>query len=194
MTHELVGLLAFAFVGTVSPGPNNAVLWASGLRFGWRPTVPHVVGTAIGMGAIIVGVAAGIGAALHAIPAAETALKVVGSLYLLYIAFLVARGGTVKRADVAAPLTVWQAVWFQCLNPKAWIFSLAAVATFLPEGRPMAVVTFTAVLMAVVVVSASIWAAGGVALGHVLDDERSRRAVSIILAVLLVASVALIWI
>ncbi|MGH2594718.1 MAG: LysE family translocator [Actinomycetota bacterium] len=193
MTNEL-GLIVFAFVGTVSPGPNNAVLWASGLRFGFRPTVPHLVGTAIGMGSIILAVAAGIGAALHAVPGAETALKVVGSLYLVYIAYLVVRGGTVNRADVAAPLTVWQAVWFQCLNPKAWVFSVAAVAAFLPEGKPVAVVTFTAVVLAVVVVSSSIWAAGGVALGLVLDDERSRRAVSITLAALLVASVALIWI
>jgi len=194
VTHELAGLIAFAFVGTVSPGPNNAVLWASGLRFGFRPSVPHLVGTAIGMGAIIIALAAGIGAALHAVPAAEVALKVVGSIYLLYIAFLVLRGGTVKRADVAAPLTVWQAIWFQCLNPKAWVFSVAAVASFLPPGGPMAVVAFTAVLLIVVVVSSSIWAAGGVALGHVLDDERSRRAVSVTLAALLVASVALIWI
>jgi threonine/homoserine/homoserine lactone efflux protein len=193
---ELAGLVAFAFVGSVSPGPNNAVLWASGLRFGFRPTVPHVLGTAVGIGALAIAIAAGIGAILQAVPAAETTLKLAGSIYLLYIAYLVLRGGSVTRKEVAAPLTLWQAIWFQWLNPKAWVFVVAAVATFLPQALPraLAIALLTAVVMLVVIGSASIWAVGGVALGQVLDDERSRRGVSITLAVLLVASVALIWI
>ena len=196
VVKELAGLVAFAFVGSVSPGPNNAVLWASGLRFGFRRTMPHVLGTAVGIGALAIAIAAGIGALLEAVPAAETALKLAGSVYLLYIAYLVLQGGSVTRKDVASPLTLWQAIWFQCLNPKAWVFAVAAVATFLPEGLPrgLAIASLTGVLMVVVVGSSSIWAVGGVALGQVLDDERSRRGVSITLAVLLVASVALIWI
>jgi threonine/homoserine/homoserine lactone efflux protein len=192
---ELAGFVAFAFVGTVSPGPNNAVLWASGLNFGFRRTWPHVLGTTIGMGALTIAIAAGIGAFLEAVPAAETVLKIAGSLYLLYIAYLVLQGGSVTRREVASPLTVWQGIWFQFLNPKAWVFIVAAVATFLPEGssRVLAIAGLTGVLMVVVVGTASIWAAGGVALGQVLDDERSRRGVSITLAVLLAASVALIW-
>ena len=94
-----MAFVAFAFVGTVSPGPNNTLLWASGMRFGFRRTLPHVVGTAIGMGALVVGVAAGIGAILDAVPAAEIALKVVGSAYLLYVAYHVLRerAGRSKR-------------------------------------------------------------------------------------------------
>ena len=85
--------VGFAFVGTVSPGPNNAVLWASGVRFGFRRTVPHVLGTAIGMGALTIGVAAGIGALVDAVPAVRIGLKVVGSAYLLFVAYLVLRSG-----------------------------------------------------------------------------------------------------
>lgn len=110
---ELVALVPFAFVGTVSPGPNNTVLWASGLRFGFRPTIPHVLGTALGIGVLVVGVAAGIGALLEAVPAAELVLKVVGSLYLLYVAYLVLGSGGVGRTEVSNPLTVWQAIAFQ---------------------------------------------------------------------------------
>ena len=84
---QVVALLAFAFVGTVSPGPNNTVLWASGLRFGFRRTVPHVLGTAFGIGLLVVAVAAGIGALSEVVPAAELVLKIVGSLYLLYVAY-----------------------------------------------------------------------------------------------------------
>jgi len=193
---ELVALLSFAFVGTVSPGPNNTVLWASGLRFGYRRTVPHVLGTALGIGLLVMAVAAGIGALFEVVPAAELVLKVVGSLYLLYVAYLVLGSGGIGRAEVSDPLSVWQAIAFQCVNPKAWIFAIAAVGTFLPGALPwiVGVLALTATLMVVVVGSSSIWAVGGAALGRVVDDERKRRVISIGLASLLVASVALLWI
>jgi len=196
MQTELVALVGFAFAGSVSPGPNNAVLWASGMRFGFRRTVPHVLGTALGIGALALGVAAGIGAVLKAVPAAELALKAVGSAYLLYVALMVLRGGGIGRAEVTHPMTIWQAIAFQCVNPKAWIFAIAAVGTFLPTAPPwaIAVTMLTSILMLVVVGSSSIWAAGGAALGRVVDNDRARRAVSVVLAGLLVVSVALIWI
>lgn len=193
---ELAALAAFAFVGSVSPGPNNTLLWASGLRFGSRRTIPHVVGTALGIGALVVGVAAGIGALLEAVPAAEPVLKVVGSAYLLYVAYLVLASGGVGRTEVSNPLNVWQAVAFQWLNPKAWIFAIAAVGTFLSPTLPwiVAVGLLAGTLMVVVIGSSSIWAAGGAALGRVVDNERARRIITIGLAALLVASGALIWV
>jgi threonine/homoserine/homoserine lactone efflux protein len=194
--NDLVGLVAFAFVGTVSPGPNNTVLWASGLRFGFRRTVPHVLGTALGIGALVVGVAAGIGALFEAVPAAELVLKVVGSLYLLYVAYLVLGSVGVGRTEVSNPFSLWQAIAFQWVNPKAWIFVIAAAGTFLPPALPwlVGVVVLTGTLMIVVIGSSSIWAAGGAGLGRMIDDERVRRVVSITLAFLLVASVVLLWV
>lgn len=196
MANELLALVGFAFVGTVSPGPNNAVLWASGMRFGFRRTFPHVIGTALGMAILVLGVAAGIGALLEALPAAEVALKVVGSVYLLSVAFLVVRGGGVGPADVSHPLSVWQGIALQGVNPKAWVFTIAVVGTFLPHDLPwpVGVGLLTGILMVIVVGSSSIWAAGGAALGRVVENERARRVVSIALALLLVASVALLWI
>jgi threonine/homoserine/homoserine lactone efflux protein len=192
----LVALVTFAFVGSVSPGPNNTLLWASGMRFGFRRTTPHVLGTALGIGALVLGVAAGIGAVLDAEPQVDVALKVVGSAYLLYVAFLVLGGGAVGRTDIAHPLTLLQAIGFQCVNPKAWIFAIAAVGTFLPRElhRFVGAALLTGVLMVVVTGSSSIWAAGGAGLGRIMDDERARRRVDVFLAVLLVASVALIWV
>ena len=194
--NELVAFLGFAFVGTVSPGPNNTVLWASGMTFGFRPTIAHVLGTAFGMGTLVLGVAAGIGALVDAVPAAELLLKVVGSVYLLWLALQVVASGSIGRTEVSHPLSLRQGAAFQWVNPKAWVFTIAAVGTFLPPAVPRAVgaVLLTGILMIVVVGSSSIWAAGGAALGRVVDDERKRRAVSVALAVLLVASVALIWI
>jgi threonine/homoserine/homoserine lactone efflux protein len=128
------------------------------------------------------------------VPAAETALKIAGSAYLLLIAYRLLGTGGIGRADVSEPFTLRQAVTFQWVNPKGWVFAVAAVGTFLPPGVPVpvATATLTGVLMAVVV-SSAIWAAGGAALGRIVDGERSRRVVSVTPAVLLFASVALIW-
>ena len=194
--NHLLALVVFAFVGSVSPGPNNAVLWASGLRFGFGRTIPHVLGTALGIGVLVVGVAAGIGALLETVPALELVLKLGGSAYLLYVAYLVVGGGAVGRTDVSGPMSLWQAVAFQCVNPKAWIFAVAAVGTFLPARsvRVAGSVLLVGTIVAVVAGSSSIWAAGGAALGSVMDDEGARRVVGVVLAVLLVGSVVLIWV
>ena len=84
---ELAGLAAFSFVRTVTPGPNNVMLWASGVQFGLRPTLPHVAGISIGIGTMAVGVAAGLGVLVTAVPEVELTLRVIGSLYLLYLAY-----------------------------------------------------------------------------------------------------------
>jgi threonine/homoserine/homoserine lactone efflux protein len=192
---ELLALLAFAFVGTVSPGPNNAVLSASGLRFGFARTAPYVLGTALGMAVLLVGVAAGLGALIEAVPALELGLKIVGSAYLLFVAYRILGSGGLGRASVEAPPTLWQGLTFQCVNPKAWLFVLAAVGTFLRADLPrlLAVGVLTGAIAVVVLISSSIWAFGGAALGRLVQDARRRRAVNAALAALLVASVALIW-
>ena len=196
MLNELAALVAFAFVGSFSPGPNNALLWASGISFGFRRTVPQIVGAALGVGALVVGVGAGIGAFLDAVPAAALALKVAGSVYLLYLAWRVAASGAFSRAEVARPLGVWEAAWFQWLNPKAWVFAIALVGTFLPEEihRLAGIAILAVTVLAVVAVSFTIWAAGGAALARFVADERRRRVVNLLLAALIVASVVLLWI
>jgi threonine/homoserine/homoserine lactone efflux protein len=193
--NELAALVAFAFVGSFSPGPNNAVLWASGISFGFRRTIPHVLGGALGVGALVVGVAAGIGAFLEAVPATALALKMAGSVYLLYVAWRVAGSGVIARAEAAHPLGVWQAAVFQWLNPKAWVFAVALAGTFIPEdvAAPAGIALLTGVVIAVVVVSFTIWAAGGAALARFVDDERRRRLASLVLAALIVASVVFLW-
>jgi threonine/homoserine/homoserine lactone efflux protein len=194
--NKLLGVVGFAFVGSVTPGPNTALLLASGLRFGFRRTVPHVVGTALGMGALLLAMAAGIGAVLTAVPGAGLALKVIGSAYLLSLAFRIAlsRGG--GPGDVSRPLGVLNAAGFQFANLKAWLFALAAVGTFLPRDlEPAAGALALAGTCALVILATqSVWAAGGAALSRIIADERATRAVSVALALLLAASVAFIWI
>jgi len=192
----LAALAVYAVVGSGSPGPNNALLWASGIRFGLGASLPHVVGTAIGIGSLFVAVGAGLGALLAAAPWLELVLKLAGSAYLLAIAFRVAGSGAVGRGELARPLGLGQAVRFQWLNPKGWLFAVTAVGAFAPTEvhRALGVAVVTGVVATIVLVTATAWAAGGAAIGRAFAGARSRRVVSIALASLLVLSVALLWV
>jgi threonine/homoserine/homoserine lactone efflux protein len=193
---ELVALAGFAFVGSITPGPNNALLLASGIRFGFRRTVRHVAGTAVGMSVLIFGVAGGIGVVLLAVPGVELALRLVGSAYLLYLAFRIAGSHGPARAVAARPLGVLGAAAFQFANPKAWLFALSAASAFLPPGwSPLAAGLAVAATCAVVMLgTAAVWAGGGAALHRVADGDGAPRAVNVALALILAASVAFIWV
>src|SRR6185369_10981969 len=116
----LIGLVGFSLVSAGTPGPNNILLWASGAAFGFRRTLPHVVGTAVGIGAMTLAVAVGLGAVLAAFPPLAVSMKVAGSIYLLYLAWQVAGARALERTDVARPLGLLQATALQAINPKSW--------------------------------------------------------------------------
>jgi threonine/homoserine/homoserine lactone efflux protein len=193
---QLVALVGFAALSSGTPGPNNVLLWASGEAFGFRRTLPHVFGTALGIGAMALGVAAGLGALIAAVPALAFAMKVGGSVYLLYLAWQTAGARAVARGSIAKPLGVAQAAAFQLINPKAWIFALGAITTFRPADLPIVAGTVLVALtmMVVILPTASLWAVAGEAIGRLLAGERSSRIVSGILAVLLAATIVLVWI
>ena len=193
---ELLGLVGLAFVVSVTPGPNNSLLLASGLRFGFRGTARHVAGTAVGMGVLILVMAGGVGVVLLALPGVDLSLKLVGSAYLVYLAWRIARSHGIRRATSARPLGVLGAAAFQFANPKAWLFGLAAAGTFLPPGLGTltAALVVAATCAVVILGTASVWAAGGAALTRLVDDGRAQRAVNLVLALVLAASVAFIWI
>ena len=193
--QEIAALVVFSFASAATPGPNNVLLWASGARFGFRRTLPHIAGTVVGIGALALAVAAGIGAVVTGVPALSLAMKVAGSAYLLYLAWQVALSSALERADVARPLNLVQAAAFQWINPKGWIFALGAVTTFRPAELPVVLgsLAVAATMMAVIVPSASLWAAAGDLISRVLSNERSRRTVSLALGAAIVATVALVW-
>jgi len=193
---SLAALVVFAFASSVTPGPNNTVLWASGAQFGFSRTLPHVIGTSLGIGALAIAVAGGLGVFVTALPTAELVLKVAVSLYLLYLACKIAVSGAIHRPEVARPLGLGQAMVFQCLNPKAWIFVLAAVSAFRPAGIPIAIgsVLVIVTMMVVVLPTAAAWAAGGTFISRVITSEQARRGLGVGLAVLLAASVVDLWI
>jgi threonine/homoserine/homoserine lactone efflux protein len=127
---------------------------------------------------------------------AELALKLSGSVYLVYLAFRIATSRAGGRTVIPRPLGVLDAAAFQFTNLKAWLFALAAVGTFLPPNLAPVVagLAVAATCAVVVLATAAAWAAGGAALNHVVDDGRAQRVVNLTLALLLAASVAFIWI
>lgn len=192
----LVALVAFAFVNCVTPGPNNVMLWASGAAFGIRQTVPHIVGTAVGIGLMALAVAAGLGALVSTVPQIEFAMKVAGSVYLIYLAVQIAGMRGLMAMEIARPLGLPAAAAFQVINPKAWIFALGAMTTFRPAGLPIVGGSLlVAVTMATVVVpTAALWAAAGSAINRLMAGEGRRRLVAGTLAVLVIATVVSVWV
>src|SRR5207237_3699786 len=183
--EALLGLAGYSFFAAATPGPSNVVLWAVGLRYGYRAAIPYLLGIPLGVGLMILGAAAGLGGLLAAVPALGIGLKVVGSVYLLYLAWQVVGIAAVQEADVASAPGFGQSVAFQFVNPKAWFFVLSAVAAFRPGGMDLLV---GALLMAVVVIviiipSAGLWAIGGDALSRFIRSPRAHRAVNRALAI-----------
>jgi threonine/homoserine/homoserine lactone efflux protein len=192
---QIVALVGFSFVTSVTPGPNNLLLLASGTAFGFQRTLRHIIGTSLGLGLMALAVAAGLGALVAAAPGLAIVMKAVGSIYLLYLAWQVAGAHAVTRTPISRPLGVRQATGFQLINPKAWVFALGAMSTFRPTDLPIVTGSLVVVgtMMLVIVPAASIWVLGGGFIGRLLTGERSRRITSLVLAGLLVATVAEVW-
>lgn len=186
-------LTAFAFVTSITPGPNNFMLMASGVNFGFRRTVPHMLGIGVGFLSLLLGVGFGLGAVLSAYPALHTALKIAGGAYLLYLAWRIAMArsmGSAKEAEgEARPMTFLEAAAFQWVNPKAWVMAITAMAVYTSPQAPFLSVTLVALAFAIVnVPCVSVWAGFGVALRGFLADPVRLKWFNIAMGLLLVAS------
>jgi len=136
MTIDLfLGLLAFVTVATITPGPNNIMVMASGANFGFSRTLPHIFGIMGGFTTMVAVVGLGLGRVFTAVPELEVAMRFVAFAFLIYLAWKIARSAPPKQGDTGAlPLTSWQAAAFQWVNPKAWVMALSAHAVYAPGG------------------------------------------------------------
>ena len=135
MTHDLfLALLGFAFVTSVTPGPNNMMLLASGVNFGFRRTVPHMLGISVGHSLMVFLVGMGLAGVFRTWPPALTLLKVASVGYMLWLAWKIARSGAPGEGQTKArPMSFLQAAAFQWVNPKAWAMALGAVAAYVTQ-------------------------------------------------------------
>lgn len=162
----LLTLTTFAFVTSVTPGPNNMMLFASGVNFGFRRTIPHMFGIGAGFFTLLICVGFGLGAVLTTYPLLFTLLKFAGGAYLLYIAWNIAASRSISGGAAGAwPMTFLEAAAFQWVNPKAWVMALGAMTAYTsPENYTASVFVTAGVFAAVNVPSVSVWAGFGSAL------------------------------
>ncbi len=130
--EAFLALLVYAFVTSVTPGPNNFMLLASGVNFGFVRTIPHMLGIGIGFLVLLLAVGFGLGAVLTAFPALHTGLKIAGGVYLLYLAWKIAMSRSLasKGEAKARPMSFIEAAAFQWVNPKAWVMAITAMAVY----------------------------------------------------------------
>ncbi|WP_308917494.1 LysE family translocator [Jannaschia sp. LMIT008] len=184
----LLALVGFAFVTSITPGPNNLMLLASGANFGLRRTVPHMLGVGLGFGFMIVCVGLGLAGLFEVWPAARLVLAVLSVGYLLWLAWRIANAGAPRGTDVdARPMTFAQAAAFQWVNPKAWTMALSAV-TLYSTGSVPSVVAVAGVFTAVNLPSVSSWTVLGVQMKRFLTSPARLRAFNWTMAGLLVAT------
>jgi threonine/homoserine/homoserine lactone efflux protein len=187
-----LALMVFAIVTTFTPGPNNIMVTASGVNFGFTRTIPHMAGITIGFMVLLTACATGLGLAFTAVPALQTVLKVAGAAYMLWLAWKVANAASanVDQKGPAQPMTFLQGAAFQWVNPKAMVIGLSAISIYVRPGHQ---VWDFAILLSVftvaTVLTVAIWTGFGVALRGLLSNPRQARNFNIAMALLLVASI-----
>jgi threonine/homoserine/homoserine lactone efflux protein len=190
-------MAVFTFAGSMTPGPNNVMLAASGANFGLRQSTQHMFGVVTGASVLLFGVALGLGAIFAALPALQLAIKIAGAAFLLYLAWRIATA-VPGNSDVAQgrPLSFLAAFGFQFANPKAWTITAGAASTFMPTDISATVAAgILAATFAVVAVPAVIvWTAFGVGIGRLLTSPRAHRIFNGAMGLLLVATVVYLFV
>lgn len=190
--EQLTALALFVLVSSITPGPNNLMLMASGANFGVIRTLPHMAGITTGITVMVALVGIGIMRIFEAWPATATVLKAVSAAYLLYLAWKIATSRPPERPETAEgaghPFSLLQAALFQWVNPKAWAMVVSAVSLYAPGGDVGAVLLIALVFCVVSLPAVSVWAVLGQKLRRLLGDPRRLRIFNGAIAALLVAS------
>jgi len=185
----LTALLGFAFVTTVTPGPNNLMLMASGANFGFRRSVPHMLGISGGVSAMAFLVGMGLMAVFEAAPMLGIALQVLSVVYLLWLAFKIATAAPLTdQAANARPMSMLQAAAIQWVNPKAWAMCLSAVALYAPDRTVLSVAVVAGAFTVVSLPAISLWAWLGTVIQQWLSNPTRLRAFNGLMAFMLIAS------
>ena len=205
----LTALSAYAFITSITPGPNNLMLMASGANFGLRRSLPHMLGVGIGFMVMLFSIGLGIGQLFDAIPASHRILQAFSIAYLLYLALKIARSappsdpsqpaqeafapGTNTDSDAmeagrTEPLSFLQAASFQWINPKGWVMALTAISLYAPQRDLQTLLILTLVFGAINVPSVGVWTLVGTQLRRLLTNPRRLALFNGIMAVALIGT------
>ncbi len=188
----LTALITFAIISTITPGPNNIMIMTSGMNFGIRRSFPHYLGICIGFPGMIVMVGLGLGVIFELVPVLHDVIKIVGIVYLLYLAWLIANSASDSlEENQAKPISFFQAALFQWVNPKAWIMATGAVAAYTSASGDILV---QVLVIALVFFLASFpcvgsWFFFGITLKRILKTPERQRFFNRVMSALLVCSI-----
>jgi len=183
MITDLLPLATYCFLMSSTPGPNNVMLTASGANFGFRGSLPHILGINIGGAVQAFATCLGLGALFVAFPSLHAVLRVAGAIYLLYLAWKLT-GGAMGDGHAPRPLTLREGALFQAINPKSWMKAVTLASVFMPVGWPpvQGALIVAAVGFVVGFPCICAWALFGVAIRRVLQHPRWRRVFNAMMA------------
>ena len=195
MHLELVAAyIVFAFVGAATPGPNNFLLLASGIRAGFRQTLPFVFGISLGFATLLGLVGAGLGQLFLRFPEAQIALKILGTAYFLWLAYRLVTARAARNDDARPLMGFWTGAAFQYVNPKAWLICITAVSLYLPSGSGLDALALLVVLAIAVGMPANLaWAGAGQGMRRFITSPLYLRRFNLVMAALLVMSIIPVW-
>lgn len=190
MTYQLfIALLGFAFVTSVTPGPNNMMLMASGANFGFHRTIPHMLGISLGHALMVFLVGLGLAGIIHAMPRLLIAMKIVSIIYMVWLASKIANSVAPGEGKSGAqPFNFFQAAAFQWVNPKAWAMALGATSAYAPDASMRSYLIIAVIFACVNLPSVSVWAFAGQKLRVYLSSPARLRAFNWTMAALLILS------
>ena len=192
MNYEiLIALVGFAFASSITPGPNNLMLMASGANYGLMRTVPHMLGISLGHAFMVTMVGVVLLRVFEAYPVLNIVLKVLSAAYMMWLAWKIANAVPPEAKEVTGkPFTFLQAAAFQWVNRKAWFMAITAISAYAPQDMGIWVgsLIVAGVFAATNLPSVSVWAWLGVQVRRWLGSTRRLRAFNVTMAVLLVVS------
>ena len=187
-------LVSFYFVMYITPGPNNAMVLTSGLKFGFAKTIPHMSGITIGHILQLILVCLGLGKIFQVFPEIQQVLKIICAAYLLYLGYKIIGSFSKIKEDDSRPLKFHEAALFQIVNPKAWTISSMAASGFLPrdENLIFSILYIAAIALVICPLSISPWAAFGSSIRNLVKNNKLKALIEYFLAFLLLITAILI--
>jgi threonine/homoserine/homoserine lactone efflux protein len=195
-TDVLAAMIAFCFVASVTPGPNNLMLMTSGVNFGFRRTLPHLIGVVLGFTLMVALVGFGLDAIFSRFPQLLPAMRYLGAAYMLWLAYKIATAGPLREGgNGGAPLGFFAAAAFQWVNPKGWVMAVGALTAYaVVDDYARNVIIIALTYLIVGFPSSGAWAALGASMRRALADPRVARPFNWAMAALLVASIATVFV
>ena len=187
---SLFSFAVFVSIAAFTPGPNNLMLAASGVNFGFRRTLPHMVGVTVGFGSLVIGCAFGLGSLFTLFPDLLFGLKILAFGFLIYLAWKIATAGPAHIQEDAKPISFLTAFAFQWVNPKAVIVSVSGMTAYLntDEGVLAGMIPLFLIYVLFTALSVMTWAYFGTLIGRILASDKAYKLFNRMMAALLVAS------